>query len=82
MNGHLIPNQTTIYDHTDGCSCQYRSGNALLQMSILSYIFKVAIDCFIHCPAHGKGVVDGRNTVNKNILLNARVDQPTLAQKN
>ena len=64
----LEPKLTCLFDHTDGCSCQYHSCTALYFLTLLSSQFHISIDQFIHCPAHGKGIVDRRNVLNKRYL--------------
>ncbi len=66
--GLLHENSTVIYDHTDGCTCQYRCATALYFLSMLSFMFKVSIDRMIHAPGHGKDEVDGLNATTKRFL--------------
>jgi hypothetical protein len=35
---------TVFYDHTDGCTCQYRCATAVYFLSMLSFMFEVTID--------------------------------------
>ena len=66
--GLLHENLTVIYDHMDGCTCQYRYATALYFLSMLSFMFKVTIDRMIHAPGHGKDEVDGLNATTKRFL--------------
>lgn len=66
--GLLHEHSTVIYDHTDGCTCQYRCATALYFLSMLSFMFKVTIDRMIHAPGHGKDEVDGLNATTKRFL--------------
>ena len=66
--GLLHENSTVIYDHTDGCTCQYRCATAVYFLSMLSFMFKVTIDQMIHAPSHGKDEVDGLNATTKRFL--------------
>jgi hypothetical protein len=66
--GLLHENSTVIYDHTDGCTCQYRCATALYFLSMLSFMFKLTIDRMIHAPGHGKDEVDGLNATTKRFL--------------
>ena len=59
--GEVKTRKTTILDHSDGCSKQYRCGTALYLLSVLSSQFGVAIDRMIGAPGHGKDVVDALN---------------------
>jgi hypothetical protein len=68
-NNHLIAEKSVVYDHTDGCSSQYRSALALYLLTILSSTFGVPIDRLFHASSHGKNEVDGLNAVTKRFLL-------------
>ena len=59
---------TIILDHTDGCAKQYRCGNALYLLSVLSISYNVIIDRAICAPGHGKSIIDGLNAVDKHYL--------------
>ena len=61
--GHLIAEESVVYDHTDGCSSQYRSALALYLLTMLSGMFKVPIDRLVNAAGHGKNEVDGSNAV-------------------
>ena len=63
-----LPPNCVILDHTDGCAKQYRCGNALFFLSILSQKYKVVIDRAIAAPGHGKSIIDGLNAVDKTHL--------------
>mmetsp|Transcript_39227 Transcript_39227/g.95297 ORF Transcript_39227/g.95297 Transcript_39227/m.95297 type:complete len:477 (-) Transcript_39227:173-1603(-) len=61
--------QDCIYwEDTDGCSKQYRCGNALYLLSLLACTYSITIDRAIGAPGHGKEVVDGLNAVDKRYL--------------
>jgi hypothetical protein len=66
--GLLHEHSTVIYDHTDGCTCQYRCTTAMYFLSMLSFMFKVTIDRMIHAPGHGKDEVDGLNAPTERFL--------------
>ena len=53
--GEVKSKITTILDHSDGCSKQYRCGTALYLLSVLSSQFGVTFDRMIGAPGHGKG---------------------------
>jgi hypothetical protein len=59
---------STMYDDTDGCAKQYRCGNALYLLSVLSCKFKIVIDRAVGAPGHGKDLVDGLNATDKKFL--------------
>ena len=65
--GILVPNETVVWDHTDGCAAQYRSALSLFLLAKLATQFGVMIDRMIGAHAHGKGAVDGHNAVSKNV---------------
>ena len=65
----ITKHRTCIYDHTDGCSAQYRSANAIFLMTILSINHGVIIDRMVHAPGHGKGMVDGLAALIKRFLM-------------
>ena len=65
----ITKHRTRIYDHTDGCSAQYRSANAIFLMTILSINHGVIIDRMVHAPGHGKGKVDGLAALIKRVLM-------------
>ena len=60
--------KTIVFDETDGCSKQYRSGTAIYLLSLLSQKYSIVIDRAIGAPGHGKDVVDGLNAVDKSFL--------------
>jgi hypothetical protein len=60
--------KTTILDHSDGCSKQYRCGTALYLLSVLSSQFGVTVDRMIGAPGHGKDVVDALNATTKKYI--------------
>jgi hypothetical protein len=59
---------SVIYDHTDGCTSQYRCATAIYFLSMLSFMFKMTIDQMIHPPGHRKDEVDGLNAMTKQFL--------------
>ena len=59
---------TVMYDHTDGCTCQYRCATAIYFLSMLSFMFKITINQMVHAPGHGKDKVDGLNATTKRFL--------------
>ena len=61
----IIPGKSTIWEHTDGCTKQYRCAKALYLLSSLASEFKVVIDRQVDAPGHGKDVVDGLNAQDK-----------------
>jgi hypothetical protein len=64
--GELKARRTTILDHSDGCSKQYRCGTALYLLSVISSQYGVTVDRMIGAPGHGKDVVDALNATTKN----------------
>eukprot|EP00978_Attheya_sp_CCMP212_P041629 scaffold240978_cov74-Attheya_sp.AAC.1 len=58
----------TMYDTTDGCSCQYRCSKAFFLLSVIAAGRRIVIDRAIDAPGHGKGVVDGLNAIDKGYL--------------
>ena len=66
-HGKLTRN-SVLLDHTDGCAKQYRSGNALFMMNIMSLKYDIVIDRAIGAPGHGKSIIDGLNAVDKHYL--------------
>ena len=63
-----LPNNPVLLDHTDGCAKQYRCGNALFLLNILSLKYNLLIDRAIGAPGHGKSIIDGLNAVDKHYL--------------
>ena len=61
----ISPGKSTIWEHTDGCTKQYRCAKALYLLSSLASEFKVVIDRQVDAPGHGKDVVDGLNAQDK-----------------
>ena len=57
-----------MIDDTDSCANQYRCGNVLYLLSMLSAKHKLIIDRAAGAPGHGKDVVDGLNVTGKNYL--------------
>jgi hypothetical protein len=66
--GEVVPRTTTILDHSDGCSKQYRCGTAIYLLSVLSSQFGVTVDRMIGAPGHGKDVVDALNATTKKYI--------------
>ena len=67
-NYGALPENCTILDHTDGCTKQYRCGNALFYLTVLAHKFRITIDRAIAAPGHGKSIIDGLNAVDKTHL--------------
>jgi hypothetical protein len=67
-SGEVVPGRTTILDHSDGCSKQYRCGTAIYLLSVLSSQFGVTVDRMIGAPGHGKDVVDALNATTKKYI--------------
>ena len=69
---------STIWEHTDGCTKQYRCAKALHLLSYLATEFEITIDRQIDAPGHGKDVVDGLNAKDKVYLRKAMItaDKP------
>eukprot|EP00978_Attheya_sp_CCMP212_P005343 scaffold11944_cov31-Attheya_sp.AAC.2 len=66
-NGQIVRGGT-MYDTTDGCSCQYRCSKAFFLLSVIAAGRRIVIDRAIDAPGHGKGVVDGLNAIDKGYL--------------
>jgi hypothetical protein len=66
--GEVVTRTTTILDHLDGCSKQYRCGTAIYLLSVLSSQFGVTVDRMIGAPGHGKDVVDALNATTKKYI--------------
>ena len=66
--GKIVRGKSTIWEHTDGCTKQYRCAKALYLLSSLAVEFQVAIDRQVDAPGHGKDVVDGLNAQDKVFL--------------
>jgi hypothetical protein len=66
--GELKSGRTILFDETDGCGKQYRCGNALYLLSVLSAQFQIVIDRAIGAPGHGKDIVDGLSATDKQFL--------------
>jgi hypothetical protein len=68
-SGEVVPRSTTILDHSDGCSKQYRCGTAIYLLSVLSSSqFGVTVNRMIGAPGHGKDVVDALNATTKKYI--------------
>ena len=66
--GELKGQRTTILDHSDGCSKQYRCGTALYLLSVISSQYGVTVDGMIGAPGHGKDGVDDLNATTKKYI--------------
>jgi hypothetical protein len=64
----IIKEGSTILDHTDGCSKQYRSATVLYCLSLLAASYGITIDRAIGAPGHGKDEVDGLNATDKRYI--------------
>jgi hypothetical protein len=64
----IIKEGSTILDHTDGCSKQYRSATVLYCLSLLAASYGITIDRAIGAPGHGKDEVDGLNATVKRYI--------------
>jgi hypothetical protein len=64
----VIKPGSTMWDETDGCMKQYRSGNAMYLLTVLAAMFDITIDRAIGAPGHGKDLVDGLNATDKRYL--------------
>jgi hypothetical protein len=67
-DGTLESGSSTMWDDTDGCMKQYRSGTAMFLLSYLAHVYDITIDRAIGAPSHGKDVVDGLNAMDKQFL--------------
>jgi len=68
-NDGLLAEGGTMWDNTDGCMKQYRSGNAMFLLSVLAVTYGIVIDRAIGAPSHGKDIVDGLNATDKRFLM-------------
>eukprot|EP00978_Attheya_sp_CCMP212_P013312 scaffold33437_cov68-Attheya_sp.AAC.7 len=67
QNGQIVRGGT-MYDTTDGCSCQYyRCSKVFFLLSVIAAGGRIVIDRAMP-PGHGKGVVDGLNAIDKGYL--------------
>ena len=74
MDEYIIkPNESTIWEETDGCAKQYRYAIALYLMIFISLTLKIIIDREIVAPGHRKYVVDGLNERDK-IYLREKIN--------
>jgi hypothetical protein len=64
----IIKEGSTILDHTNGCSKQYRSATVLYCLSLLAASYSITIDRAIGAPGHGKDEVDGLNATDKRYI--------------
>jgi len=64
----MLEKGATMWDDTDGCMKQYRSGSAMFLLSVLAHQYGITIDRAIGAPSHGKDVVDGLNATDKRFL--------------
>ena len=72
---------STMWDHTDGCTKQYRCAKALYLMSCLASEFDIIIDRLVDAPGHGKDVVDGMNAQDKVYLRHKMITAKNPDQK-
>jgi hypothetical protein len=61
----IIREGSTILDHTNGCSKQYRSATVLYCLSLLTASYGIIINRAIGAPGRGKDEVDGLNATDK-----------------
>ena len=66
--GLLTKSKSTMYEVTDGCGKQYICGTDLMFLSVLARKHDIIIDRAIYAPVHGKGVVDGVQGSEKELL--------------
>ena len=64
----LTSTLSKICKNTDGCEDQYRCYSALYLMSVLYQCHLIIIDRGIRAHGHGKEVVDGINTIDKQYI--------------
>jgi hypothetical protein len=64
----LLPKGSVMFELMDGCAKQYRSGTALMLLTIMSRRFNISIDRMISAPHHGKGDCDSQGRIDKNYL--------------
>jgi len=74
----MLKSYSTMWDDTDGCMKQYRSGIAMYLLSVLAVTYCITIDRAIGAPGHGKDLVDGLNAIDKRFLkgLFCRINTP------
>ena len=64
----LTSTLSTIWENTDGCAEQYICVSALYLMTILSQRHPIIFYRGISETGHGKGVVDGLNSIDKRYM--------------
>ena len=67
LEERMLEKNSTMWDDTDGCMKQYRSGNAMFLLSVLAAEYSIIVDRAIGAPSHGKDVVDGLNATDKQV---------------
>ena len=72
---------STMWDHTDGCTKQYRCAKALYIMSCLASEFDIIINRLVDAPGHGRDVVDGMNEQGKVYLRHKMITATNPDQK-
>jgi hypothetical protein len=77
----ILGDNGTVFDDTDGCSKQYRSGTALFLLTLLAVSHGVIIDRAVGAPGHGKDEVDGLNAVDKQ-FISKKMSQATMPEEN
>jgi hypothetical protein len=77
----IIGENSIVFDDTDGCSKQYRSGTALFLLTLLAVTHGVIIDRAVGAPGHGKDEVDGLNAVDKQFIAK-KMSQATMPEDN
>jgi hypothetical protein len=67
---YLLPRglDAVLYEPSDGCAKQYKCATALWVLSHLSHKYRIAINCMVTAPHHGKGSVDALAGVDKNYI--------------
>ena len=68
LSGRLKEEISVMFDGTDGCAKQYRSGTALFLLSLHAAMHRIVIDRAIGAPGHGKDIIDGLNATEKRFL--------------
>ena len=57
-----------MWDHTDGCTNQYRCASSIYILSFLDLYFIIIIDISVGDTVHGKYAVDGLNDRHNRII--------------
>ena len=61
----IAPFFTTMWDHTDGCTKQYRCESSIYLLSCIALEFSIIIYRAVVSPINGKYVVDSINVIYK-----------------